>query len=141
MFSWVVNNLGFLRNVPLLPHLFDALLRLYSACTNWSLYSRMDDIEAELLGWEGVSTGSHKYGGLQFNYQHKEIGHMHGNGLIDILYDKNTAGLLVKYGRAERHHIFPDSGWISFRLRNAGQVEQVVWLFRKAYSIRKRQIG
>lgn len=45
----------------------------------------MDDIEREVTKWQGVTLGSHKYGGLQFNHNYRELGHVHSNRLLDML--------------------------------------------------------
>lgn len=118
LFHFVVKYLGFLKIIPLLPHVFDSMLKLWCLITRSYLLDWLDEIETEVLSWEGVSTSSHKYGGLQFNYKGKEIGHLHSNGLLDILYSREVKKSLLEKGRIEPHHLFEKSGWISFYIVN-----------------------
>jgi hypothetical protein len=114
LFSFVVRYLGFLKFVPLFPLVFDSLLRLWMLASKPYLLDWLDEIEAEVLSWEGTSTSIHQYGGLQFNCNGKEIGHLHSNGLLDVLYSKVAKQQLLDKGRIQSHHIFEKSGWISF---------------------------
>ena len=36
-----------------------------------------DAIEHELLGWSGVTAGTHRPGGREFRVRHREVGHLH----------------------------------------------------------------
>jgi len=74
----------------------------------------MDEIEAEVLSWKGTTTSMHKYGGLQFNCNGREIGHLHSNGLLDVLYNREIKQQLLIQGRIQQHHLFEKSGWVSF---------------------------
>lgn len=113
-FNIIVKYLGFLKHVPLLPHLFDTQLKLWTLIARPHLLDAIDDIEAEILKWDGTNVGMHKYGGLQFNYHQKEIGHIHSNGLLDIRFNRKIKQQLLLDGRVTDHHIFKKSGWISF---------------------------
>lgn len=118
LFSFVVRYLGFLKFIPLFPHVFDSLLKLWIFVSKSYLLDWMDEIEAEVLSWEGTNTSMHKYGGLQFNCNNKEIGHLHSNGLLDILYSREIKQQLLDKGRVQPHHVFEKSGWISFYIVN-----------------------
>jgi len=95
---------------------------------NW-----LDDIEKEVSSWEGISISIHKYGGIQFNYNAKEIGHLHSNGLLDILYNKQIKKQLLEGGRIQPHHVFEKSGWISFHIVNSGDKDYAKELLKIAY--------
>ncbi len=136
MFEFTVRYLGFLKHVPLLPHLFDVILRLWTLVTNRELMNCLDDIEEEVLSWPATTVQSHKFGGVQFNFQHKEIGHIHGNGILDILFSREIKASLIKNGRASDHHIFKNSGWISFYIRGHVDKSHALELLRQAYSLR-----
>lgn len=134
MFSFVVRYLGFLKSIPLLPHLFDSLLKLFVFITNAELLDWLDEIESEVLSWEGTSISMHKYGGLQFNYNGKEIGHLHSNGLLDILYSREIKRQLIEKGRIKSHHIFENSGWISFHVLSFNDKDYAKELLEMAYN-------
>jgi hypothetical protein len=41
--------------------------------------------------------------------------------------------MLVETGRAQAHHVLPDSGWVSKPIRSAEDVDETIELFRLAY--------
>ena len=43
------------------------------------------------------------------------------------------ASLLHSAGKAERHHVLPESGWVSFWIRREGDEAQAIELLRSAY--------
>lgn len=133
LFSFVLRYLGFLKAVPLLPLVFDSMLKLQTLWTNAVLLDWMDELEEEILTWQGTSTGLHQYGGVQFNAYGKEIGHLHSNGLLDVLYSKRIKAALMKQGRIEPHHIFTDSGWISFYIKKQEDKNYAKELLEMAY--------
>lgn len=110
MFNFVVTYLGFLKRIPLLPHIFDACFRVHTILFNKKRSEAMDIIESTVSSWNGISVTIHKYGGVQFNYKSKEIGHMHGNGMVDILLDRKTKKQLISKNMVKEHHVFKESG-------------------------------
>jgi len=92
-----------------------------------------DTIVAEVSSWEGVTTSLHRFGGMEFRFGRREIGHIHGNYQADIPFPKPIRDSLVAAGKAEPHHILPESGWITFRLAEPADIEKVVELFRMSY--------
>ena len=133
MFKFIVKYLGFLKSVPLLPHLFDSQLKLWLLITNQEIQDCLDNIEAEVLSWEGISFGMHKYGGMQFNCSGKEIGHIHSNGILDIRFNRKIKQALTEEGRINNHHIFTNSGWVSFYIRKKEDGEYAIKLLKMAY--------
>ena len=92
-----------------------------------------EDIRTEVERWPGVTVEPHRFGGIEFRVERREIGHLHGDWLADIPFPKTIREELVNAGRAERHHVLPDSGWISRYIRNAEDVADVIALLRLAY--------
>jgi hypothetical protein len=90
-------------------------------------------IRAEVGGWPGVETGSHRFGGVEFRVAGHEIGHLHGDRLADLPFPTRIRRELVESGRALPHHVLPDSGWVSFRIGGPDDVTAVVALFRLNY--------
>jgi len=133
MFSFVVKNLGFLKAVPMLPLVFDSLLRVRAFITKPKILDWMDELESEALTWPGMSMAIHKYGGLQFNSCGKEIAHLHSNGLLDLLCSKKSKMKLMLEGRIQEHHLFAKSGWISFYIRSKDDVNYAKGLLLAAY--------
>ncbi len=96
----------------------------------------LDDIETEVLLWKGTYTSLHKYGGIQFNCNGKELGHIHSNGILDIRFSKKTKTQLMIEGKIAHHHIFKDTGWISFYIKGKEDNEYAIKLLKMAYSKR-----
>jgi hypothetical protein len=65
----------------------------------------------------------------------REIGHIHGDSLVDIPLPKKVRNELVTAGRAEPHHILLDSGWVSVHLRQASDVDRAIELLRFSFEI------
>lgn len=89
--------------------------------------------------WEGVNVTIHKYGGLQFNVGRKEIGHVHGNGVLDLLLDRQTMLYLVNHRLAHEHHTFRNSGWVTYYIRSEGDYALAIRLLKTGYSWRKNK--
>ena len=85
--------------------------------------------------WEGIIEHGHRFGGIEFMLGKVEIGHLHSNGLADIPFTRKLRDQLILEKKASPHHILPDTGWISFWVRNDSDADQAIWLFRW-YSIR-----
>ena len=138
VFNITVKYLSFLKHVPVLPHLFEALLKVETFVTDKPVLDYIDEIENVVLSWEQTSVQPHKFGGTQFNVGLKEIGHIHGNGLLDIPFSKAIkAQVIQEYeGRVKDHHIFKNSGWISFYIRNASDKELAIKLLMRSYDLK-----
>ena len=66
-------------------------------------------------------------------YDNHEIGHLHANGLLDIPFNKVLRDQLINAGKAQPHHIFPRSTWISFTIRTLEDVPNATCLLRMNY--------
>lgn len=135
MFKFVVTYFGWLKDVPLFPHVFETYLKIQTLFLNKHILDYIDDIENEVLSWKNTSIGSHKYGGLQFNLNQKELGHIHGNGILDILFNRKIKSALIKEGKAEPHHIFKDSGWVTFRIQTEQDKLSAIELLKYSYQL------
>jgi hypothetical protein len=95
-----------------------------------------DRIAAEVSSWNGVSVHPHRFGGVEFRLGRRELGHVHQNGLVDLPFPVRTRERLVAEGTAEPHHILPESGWVSVRVRRDADVPRAIELFRLNYERR-----
>src|SRR3954462_3105938 len=87
-------------------------------------------VESAVSSWPGVTTQPHRFGGIEFRVGRRELGHLHGSHLADLPFPVRIRERLVAEGRAQPHHILPDSGWISYPIRDASDASAVVALFR-----------
>ena len=90
-------------------------------------------IVMEVTKWEGVVASPHRFGGTEFTLGKRELGHIHEDFQADIVFPMAVRNRLIAEGRAEPHHILPQSGWITFRFRSEADVEPAVELFRLSY--------
>jgi hypothetical protein len=104
-------------------------------------------IEREVTSWPGVTVHARRFGGREFRLGRRELGHLHGARRADLPFPPRIRDMLVETGRAEPHHVLPESGWVSRQIR-ADDVDEVVELFRLAYeraqvaaNLRRRQSG
>ena len=92
-------------------------------------------INQAVLTWDGVTKHIHRYGGTEWRLGRREIGHIHGNYLVDIPFPKKVRDEIVAAREAEPHHILPDTGWISFYLREFEDVDRAVNLLQRSYKL------
>jgi hypothetical protein len=71
-------------------------------------------IQKQLLSWPNITAESHKFGGIEFRLNKREMGHIHGDRLVDLPFPMNTRNELVNSGLASPHHVLPQSGWVSY---------------------------
>src|SRR5512138_2150049 len=92
-----------------------------------------------LSTWEGVTIAPHRFGGSEFRLGTREIGHIHGDALVDIPFPKKMRDEIVAAGEAQPHHILPETGWVSFYLREPADVDRAIALLRRSYEVALRQ--
>ena len=90
-------------------------------------------ITAVVMSWPGVESSPHRFGGVEFRLGKRELGHLHGDVLADLPFPRKVRDELVAAGRAEPHHVLPDTGWVSFRIATPQDVDDAIGLFRLAY--------
>ena len=87
----------------------------------------------EILSWPGVRVHDHRFGGLEFRVNGREMGHMHGDELADLPLPKDVGKKLIAQGKVSPHHFIPQSGWISYYINGAHDVPGLIELFRMQY--------
>ena len=96
---------------------------------------RGDAVREAVLAWPGVTERPHRFGGREFRLGRREIGHVHGDALVDIPLPRRERDAAVASGRAEPHHVLPDSGWVSVRLRSDAAVADALALLALSLEI------
>ena len=85
--------------------------------------SLREAVEREVSGWPGV----------EFRVMGREIGHLHGSRLADLPFPVRMRKELVAEGKAQPHHLFPQTGWVSYYPQGPEDAAAVVELFRLNY--------
>jgi Family of unknown function (DUF5519) len=132
IFAFAVRRLKWLAAIPGAPHIFDAMLLSSTALFHPARLRAIGAVEKRVNEMPGVRTGVHRLGGVGFVFRGKECSHLHGNGLLDCFVGRANRDALLREGHASPHHVFPRSGWISFWIRDGGDVPRAIDLIRMA---------
>ncbi len=97
------------------------------------MQSLRETVEREVSGWPGVEARPHRYGGVEFRVRGHEIGHLHGDRMADLPFPVRVRKELVAGGKAEPHHLLPQTGWVSYYPQGVEDAPAVVELFRLNY--------
>lgn len=89
--------------------------------------------EQEILSWPSVSVHPHQFAARQFRFNRAEIGHLHLWGVLDLPFTRPLRDALIAAGLAGQHHFLPDSGWTTFRIRGAQDLDRALWLMRLSW--------
>ena len=92
-----------------------------------------DAVRRELLVRSEVTESPHRFGGIEFRLGRRELGHLHGDRMADLPFPRRIRDELVAAGRAQPHHVLPDSGWVTRSVRGPEDVAAIVELFRLSY--------
>ena len=103
------------------------------------IHGASEKIRGTVTNWAGVTAYPHRFGGVEFRLGKRELGHMHGNALVDIPLPMKIRDELVAAGRVEPHHILPKSGWVSFYIREEGDIEKAIELLKLSFDIASQQ--
>ena len=76
---------------------------------------------------------------MEYVIGQREIGHIHGDVLVDIPFPKRVRDEIVTAKRAQPHHILPETGWVSIYLRQESDVDQALALLKESYQIGQKQ--
>ena len=97
--------------------------------------SRSQAIDRQVMAWPGVSHRQHRFGGTEYRLGRREIGHVHGESLVDVPLPRRLRDELIRQGRARPHHVLPDSGRVSVPMRSLEDVPEAVSILRHAYDL------
>lgn len=90
-------------------------------------------VRRELLVRSEVTESTHGFGAIEFRLGRRELGHLHGEDMADLPFARRIRDELVATGRAQPHHVLPDSGWVTRRVRGPEDVAAIVELFRLSH--------
>jgi hypothetical protein len=93
----------------------------------------IERIRKEIISWPYVTAEPHRFGGIEFRVNNREMGHIHGERVADIPFSMNLRNELVNSGRVKPHHVLPQSGWVSYYINKEDDITAVIELFRLRY--------
>ncbi len=103
-----------------------------------SLKNAQQTIENVVTSWEGVET-HHRFGRREFRLGTRELGHVHGDRLVDLPFPIKVRDELTAKGEAEKHHVLPDSGWVSFHIFREEDVAGAIKLLKRSHGLALEQ--
>ena len=71
--------------------------------------------------------------GLRRNPPKNGMGHVHGDRLADLPLPRRIHDEVIASGRAQPHHILPQTGWVSVWMDGPDDAAGVIELFRLQY--------
>src|SRR5689334_5952306 len=112
----------------------NAMSRATSLRTLRPMADKAGRIIRETVGsWPGVTSLPHRFGGIEYRYGKKEMGHVHGDRLADLPLPRRLHDEVIASGRAEPHHVLPETGWVSVWMNGPDDAAGVIELFRLQY--------
>jgi predicted DNA-binding protein (MmcQ/YjbR family) len=94
-----------------------------------------EKIHKVIIALNGVKSETHRFGGTEYKLGKREIGHVHGDYLVDIPFPMKVRNELIEKGEAKAHDILPESGWVSLYLRKEDDVQNAIKLLKKSFDI------
>lgn len=104
-----------------------------------SVIGASEKIYKAMMTCEGVTAGIHRFGGTEYKLGKREIGHIHGNHLVDIPLPLKIRNEVIENKEAQPHHVLPNSGWVSIFLHNKADVDNAIKLLKKSYQLAVKQ--
>ena len=68
-----------------------------------SVRGAQERISKTVTSWEGVTSSQHRFGGVEYVVGKREIGHIHGDSLVDIPFPKKYG--MESWRQGERSRI------------------------------------
>jgi hypothetical protein len=106
----------------------------------------VDAIKREIMSWPGVTSQPQSFGGIDFRVGGKELGHLHGENMVDLplkpnVFLNNNSNLIDAAKQSKdktqrplpQHDVYPESNWINYWIGGEDDVPQVIELFKLKY--------
>jgi hypothetical protein len=100
----------------------------------------LERIKNSVIEWKDITVQQHRFGGIEFRLGKREIGHVHGNYLVDIPFTRKIKNEILSAGLASQHHILHESGWVSKYIKEScDDVDTAIALLKRSYEIALKQ--
>ena len=113
---------------------------LFFRITRPAIQKLIGRIEDQVTTWHGLGAFPHPMGGKAFFFHETEIGHIHWNGNLDIVFGKHLTSQLVRLGNIKHHNFLPGSA-ITFPVVNREDIPFAISLLQFSYLRLLRKIG
>ncbi len=96
--------------------------------------TELDELKEWIGNLPNVSSGPHRFGGVEFKVNGLEFMHFHGQKHLDIRLSKPDQAHVLARGMAERHLYAPDAGWVTFRIKSNEDIEKAKEIIKLAHA-------
>jgi hypothetical protein len=87
--------------------------------------------------WAYVTAEPHRFGGIEFRLNKREMGHIHGHRVADLPFQMDVRNKLVDSGRVSAHGFLTQAGWVSYWIKGEQDISDVIELFKMRYDFLK----
>jgi hypothetical protein len=94
-----------------------------------------DRIVAAVASWPDVTTEPGRFGATVFKKHRREVGHIHGDSVVDIPVRKEQAEAWIAEGRAVPHRFAPNFGVTVF-IKDEPSLINALELLRASYDVK-----
>ena len=94
---------------------------------------RAQEIVEQATSWPGVPAHDHRFGGIEFRVDNRQLGDLHRDRTADIPLKRALRDELIAKGRARPHRWRPDSGWVTVDIASDEGTEEAVRLLGIGY--------
>ena len=98
-----------------------------------------EKIRIAVTRWPGVTAREHRFGGVEFRYGNQEIGHIHGDTLVDIRLPRGLRDELVAAQQAQPHHWSMRTGRLSLPIIREDDLKWAIVLLRQSLESLREQ--
>jgi len=95
--------------------------------------AEFDTVKAWISDLADVTSGPHRFGGVEFKARGLEFMHFHGQTHLDIRLSKADQARVLAEGKAEKHLYAPEAGWVTFIIKSGEDIDKAKEIVRLAY--------
>lgn len=110
---------------------------LFFRITRPAIQKLIGRIEDQVTTWHGLGAFPHPMGGKAFFFHETEIGHIHWNGHLDIVFGRELTSELLTLDRIQQHRFVPDRA-ITFPILKEQDIFFAISLLRFSYLLKLR---
>jgi hypothetical protein len=93
-----------------------------------------DTVNAWIGDLRDVTSGPHRFGGVEFKARGLEFMHFHCQTHLDIRLSKSDQARVLAEGKAEKHLYAPQAGWVTFIIKSGEDIDKAKELVQLAYN-------
>jgi len=97
--------------------------------------AEFDTLKAWIADLPDVTSGPHRFGGIEFKVHELEFMHFHGQTHLDIRLPMSDQARVLVEGKAEKHAYAPQAGWVTVRIKSNEDIDKVKEIVLLAHNL------